>query len=68
MNDFELHYMHRSRSRELIAEAEQERRVNQARKARAGHRREGIVARAAKVLRRKERGPAGTARRVQLAK
>lgn len=52
MNDFELHYLHQARSRELIAEAEAARSAAVAKK--GGSRREGLATRVAKALRRNE--------------
>lgn len=74
MNDFDLHYMHYARSEELIKQAENERQarelINAARATRRGVRRvrhEGIAARVAKALGRREhheeaRGEPGPAR------
>ena len=69
MNDFELHYIHKARTAELIAEAENERRASRARaQASREGRREGLATRAAKALRRKEEPATETAHRFQLAK
>ncbi len=69
MNDFELGYMHYARSRELIAEAERERRARDVREGTRGEVRAGLVSRLAKALRRKKSAPGGgTARRLQPAK
>jgi hypothetical protein len=66
VNDFELHYMHTSRSRELIAEAEAARKAAAVR--RDGSKREGVASRVAKALRRNEgRAPSGS-RQYRLAK
>ncbi|HEU5127644.1 MAG TPA: hypothetical protein VFU12_06615 [Glycomyces sp.] len=69
MNDFELGYMHYARSRELIAEAERERRAKAAGGRVRSEVREGLASRLAKALRRKKSAPGGgTARRLQSAK
>lgn len=52
MNDFELHYLHQARSRELIAEAEASRTAALAKK--DGSQRAGLATRLAKALRRNE--------------
>lgn len=69
MNDFELSYMHHARSRELMAEAEHERRAKVAREGSRGEAREGrLASRLAKALSRKGTAASGNARRLQTAK
>ena len=66
MNDFELHYLCSSRSRELIAEAEAERLAS--RTERTGGRPEGLLARLAKAVRRSEADVRRRAGHYRLAK
>lgn len=69
MNDFELGYMHHARSRELMAEAERERRAKDAREGSRGEAREGgLASRLGKALNRKGASASGRARRLQTAK
>ncbi|MCH7229610.1 hypothetical protein L0U85_01845 [Glycomyces sp. L485] len=68
MNDFELHYVHSARSRELMADAAYERLAESARAGSGLTRRRSLTARIADALRRKEAPAAEPARRLQPAK
>ncbi|WP_100445152.1 hypothetical protein [Glycomyces xiaoerkulensis] len=68
MNDFELHYLYSSRSRELIAEADHRRIAAACGDRAGGRRRTGAAARLAAYLRRSVGRRARRVRRFQTAK